>query len=442
MTQYSHYAPMPVPNQAMSSYEELDTSAESRFPSLLGFVTAFYLVAVVTMSTASESTAWVPQVVGIFLGICWVGIGVFAKAQPLAWSRPITLFALFTAWAGTGVLVTSSGDYYWNIYSTSLKVAAVTLITLQCVRTRQDLLVCNLFLGVACLVILYQGIDTIMRSIEYTGAIEKKGARAEGLLISNANDMAEFGIVVAIGSVICIIGYKNLILKAIATLAITAALYMVAASGSRMGMVGLLIASVCTYWYHFRSAAHGQIIKRLILIFLGLSMLGGTVYFVVNSPFFFRLARVASSTEAAQDEPRFQLFIAAMGATIDHPIFGLGLGGFAMNRLGTTRTGEMMISHSTISETLSCTGIPGFLFYFGSRLALYLLIRRTRMLPLTQYDRGVVNMAFPFFWVLCLFDLVAMTYQHRLIWPILGTLCGYLWNLNRQHRSDTVAALI
>ncbi len=438
MTQYSHYAPMPVSNEGLMPYDD-DASSLSSYPSLLGFMTALYLVAVVTMSTASESTSWVPQVVGILLGVSWIGIGVFAKAQPLAWSRPITYFVLFTAWSGTGVLVTSSGDYYWNIYSTSLKVAVVTLITLQCVRSRQDLLLCNMFLGVACLVILYQGIDTIMRSIEFTGAIEKKGARAEGLLISNANDMAEFGIVVATGSVICIVGYKKLILKALAALPMGAALYMIAASGSRMGLLGVGLVMVSMYWYHFRLAGQGAMVKRLFLIVLGISMLVGTVYFIINSPFFFRLAKVATSADAARDEPRFQYFLAALGATLENPIFGLGLGGFALAGLGRTSTGLAHFSHSTVSETMSCTGVLGFLLYFGGRLSYFFLIHRTRKLALSTHDKGVVDLILAFFWAIILFDVVAMTFQHRLLWPMIGATCGYMWSLNRTHSAFPVA---
>jgi hypothetical protein len=115
------------------------------------------------------------------------------------------------------------------------------------------------------------------------------------------------------------------------------------------------------------------------------------------------------------------------------------MGGFALNRLGTATEGFGHYSHSSVSETLSCTGVPGFLLFFGSRLAFYLLIRRARKLPLPAADAGTVNLIMTFFWVLMIFDIVSVTYYHRMMWPLEGAACGYLWNLYRQYGQPAVA---
>jgi O-antigen ligase len=144
------------------------------------------------------------------------------------------------------------------------------------------------------------------------------------------------------------------------------------------------------------------------------------------------LQKTATNLNEILNEPRLVYFITALGITAEHPIFGLGVGGFALGRYGVTREENAgHYSHSTISETLSCNGIPGFLLYFGSRIALYKVLKRTQRLPLPERDRSVVDLLFSFFWSILLFDAVSMTFQHRLMWPLLGAACGYLWNLNR-----------
>lgn len=444
MTQYSNYPIQFAPSMidydaeaALIRNQRFDPEARS-MPTLLGIATGLYLASVALFSTASASTAWIPQAVGALLGVLWVAVGVFAKGQPLAWSKPIMLFVAFTAWSTTGLIVTADTDYFMQIYMTSIKVMGITWIASQCVRTRKDLLVCCFILCIAAVVVLVQGIDTIIRSVQFSAGKDIKGARASGTLLSNANDLGEFGVLVAIASVACLLGYKSILLRLCTTVSLVSALYIVAASGSRMAMLNTLIVAVSLYWYHFRKAGGSDVIRKVLIVCLAMVVLAGSMYYVSNLPFFYRLIKTFSSYDAMQDEPRFQYFISAIIVTIQNPIIGLGQGGFALAGLGRTAEGVAHFSHSTISETLSCTGIPGFLLYFSGRFAFLFLLLRTRKLPLPQRDFAVVNLIVAFFWVNILFDIVAMTFQHRLMWPMIGAACGYLWQLNRTYGSASV----
>ena len=117
------------------------------------------------------------------LGLMWVVVGIFVRAQPISWFKPITLYVAFTAWSATGLMITVDLDYFYLLFMTTLKVMAVTWIALQCMRTRKDFLICCMLLGIAAVIVLVQGMDTIMRSIQYAQAWEAKGARASGTLL-------------------------------------------------------------------------------------------------------------------------------------------------------------------------------------------------------------------------------------------------------------------
>src|ERR1043166_2378141 len=423
MSQISTYNPRllryPVQEPPAMDYAPLPLADpdERLMPSILGIATGLYLLSVITLSTASEATSWIPQIVGIALGVLWIAVGVFAKAQPLAWTKPITLFVIFGAWAGTGALVTIDFDYFMAIYMTTIKVTIVTWICMQCIRTRQDYLTCCFLIGIAGCIILVVSHDQIMRAIEYSGTKEKAGLRVSETLIKNSNELGQVGVLMAFTSISCLLGSKNPVMKVAAAVPLIGALYIVAASGSRQAMVGVIAIAGCIYWYHFRKAQKGSVGKKIIVIFLSLCVLGGTLYYIQNLPFFFRLVNVVSSTDEAQKEPRFQYFLHAIGATIEHPLLGLGTGGFALARYGVNAENVGHYSHSTVSETLSCNGIPGFLLYFGSRLAFFFLARRTQRLPLPPRDLVTVRLMLAFFWGLIMFDVVSVTFQDRLVWP-------------------------
>jgi len=415
--------------------------APGRFPGVLGVLTGMYLASVAMMSAAGEGLSWVPQVIGLTLGVGWIVIGVMFKGQPLRWSAPVLLYVLFALWCGTGLSVTINTPYFMTLFKTILKVALVTWVASQCTRTRNDFLVCCLLLCIAGFVIVATGIDTITRAIAQSSKDAGNAARASGTLINNSNNFGIFGVIVIIGAVACLMGYRNVLLKSVGVTAIACGLYIVAASGSRKAMAGVALSALALYFYHFRKAGSGGFGKKVLVTFLTLVMFAGTAYYLSRLPFLHRFTEVVTSSHQAQKEARYQYFFKALESTAQHPLIGLGIGGFSMHRLGRNASGEGQYSHSSISETLSCTGIPGFLLYYGSQFALYKLIRRVRRLRIPRSDWTMVNLIFVLYWVQLAFGAAAVIYDHRLLYPLIGAICGYLWNLQRDY-ADTAYATV
>jgi hypothetical protein len=413
--------------------EVIPEAPEGRFPTILGFLTAAYLVSVCTMSAGTVS--WVPQVVGIILGVSWVVIGLFLKAQPIRWTWTMTFYFLYLVWAGTGFLITKNQEYFMVLYGTQVKVTLVTWVCFQCVKTRRDFLICCLFLGFAGLLVLVQGLDSIIRAVEFTGTRATKDARASGTLLNNANTLGEFGVMVIVGMTACLMGYKSTIVRALCALLGITGLYIVRASGSRTAMLGVVTLAMAVYWLHFRKAGGSALGRRIMLVILGVLFVAGSIIFVTKMPLFYRLQEVFSSMDNFRKEPRIEYFFRAMDALKEHPITGLGMGGFAIAGLGRSAKGHGHYSHSTISETLAATGIPGFLIYFGCYVSLFMLLRQTRRLPLPPLDKAAVNVIMALFWVLMLFNAVSVIDQNRFIWPLTGAALGYVWNLRQRHSS-------
>lgn len=399
--------------------------AESSLPSFLGILTGLYYVSTVSLSSASYELSWVPQLIGALLGVVWIVVGLCLQGHRIRWSWPVTMLLMYAAWTCTGFLVTADLDYFLSSYQLLLKISVVTWICLQTVRTRRDLMACFIMLGFTTIVVLYQGIDALVKSVELAGVRGVKGARAGTELLTNANSLGQLGVLTLIGAVACIMGHKNLFMRILAIGFGGACIYIIAASGSRMAMIAVVLFAGSIYWFHFRKSGSSTLGRRIVLMFLALFLAFGSIFFLKKMPFFYRFEEAFQSKESLEKEPRVEYFFRALNATAEHPVLGLGMGGFAIARLGENAKHVGHFSHSSISETLSCTGIPGFLIYFSAYFAMYRLIRKTRRLPLPPQDKTMMDIIMSLFSVLILFNIVAIMEQDRMVWPLTGAVLGY-----------------
>jgi len=404
---------------------------------LLAVIGAVYLMSVPMLSRAGEiGLVWLPQALGVVLGVAWLVIGAVIKRQPLVWAPPVTLYLAFCLWSLTGMPLTSAPIIYKIAVITQFKVAAVTWVLSQCIRTRRDLLTCFLFIGIAVTVIYRQGESDIQEALAFKGTELEKSARAGETMAGNANKLGIFSLIVLLGIVGWMVAARGLFLRGLALLPAPFALYTVAASGSRKPMVGMIAAALGLFVFHFRKAG-GAGGKKVFLVLVGLLVLGGSLLFVSRIPLFFRLTETFESEEAFTRQARWIYFLIGMKATAEHPVFGLGLGGFAAEGLAGS---DMSYSHSTVTETLTCTGIPGFLLYFGGMFAMFRMLWKLRKTQLPQRDAALVNVVFVLFLVVLLFNAAAVMYQDRFVWPILGAICGYLAQLKRTHQHPAAFA--
>lgn len=412
---------------------------EPKMPTFLGFASAMFIMSTCLASTASESVSWIPQVVALGVAVLWICVGVILQGQRIRWIKPISLYLLFCGWACTGIIVTIDQDYYLSILKTYWKVALITWILSQTVRTRKDILACCLAITVSSIVVAIVGRDQIQRALEAHKVVgDAAKARANETLLGNANYLGMFAALVVLCGLTCLLAYRSLILKGLAILGALSGLYLVAASGSRTSMLGLACGVVAMFIFHFRKLGLSSTTAKVAAVFFGLGMLVGTGVFITKLPFFYRMVDVLSSKEELMKEPRVRYFFTSLEVISENPVFGLGLGGFALHRLGKTKLGYGHYSHTSVAETLSTTGLPGFLFYFWSLFAMLQLVRRVRKLELPKEERLMANMIMAMFAMIISFNGVAIVDTHRLIWPLCGAFAAYLWNIQQKYAVRSV----
>jgi putative inorganic carbon (hco3(-)) transporter len=156
-------------------------------------------------------------------------------------------------------------------------------------------------------------------------------------------------------------------------------MWMLVLTASRGGMMGIVLSIVLSWWFILRGSSRG----RLVTILMGVVLVVG----VIKAPpvFWERMAtmwndQAAKSNDTAASaeestEGRRLLLIRSIQATVEHPIFGLGLGNFgAYNTSGASET-AWHGTHNTFTQISSESGIPGLLLF----VALFVvMIRHTR----------------------------------------------------------------
>ncbi len=413
---------------------------EPKMPTFLGFASAMFIMSTCLASTASESVSWIPQVVALGVAVLWICVGVILQGQRIRWIKPISLYLLFCGWACTGIIVTIDQDYYLSILKTYWKVALITWILSQTVRTRKDILACCLAITVSSIVVAIVGRDQIQRALEAHKVVgDAAKARANDTMLGNANYLGMFAALVILCGMTCFLAYRSLILRGLAILGALSGLYLVAASGSRTSMLGLACGILATFIFHFRKIGLSSITAKIATVIFGLGLLVGTGVFITKLPFFYRLVDVLSSKEELMKEPRVRYFFTSLEVITENPVFGLGLGGFALHRLGKTKLGYGHYSHTSVAETLSTTGLPGFFFYFWSLFAFFQFVRRVRKLDLPKEERLVSNMIIAMLAMIISFNAVAIVDTHRLIWPLCGGFAAYLWNMQQKYALTSIS---
>ncbi len=202
--------------------------------------------------------------------------------------------------------------------------------------------------------------------------------------IANSNDFAAHLVLVLPFLLLVVLEGRGrlLVLRLGSLLPIAYGVYMIVSTGSRGGLVALLVA-----------------IAFLLLKFPGRVRLAVAVVVPVAAVIMMSVApkyaiqRLTTlfQNESVPDEQlleatgsraaRIQLLKAAALLTLEHPLFGVGPGQFADFRGSEAREngrrGDWSVSHNAYTEVSSEAGIPAFIFFLAAIVSSYWLLNAT-----------------------------------------------------------------
>jgi O-antigen ligase len=197
----------------------------------------------------------------------------------------------------------------------------------------------------------------------------------------------------------------------------------VLASGSRQGILGLVLFYIAWVWFCYRK----EMLHRPS-IFLGAVFgltLGGLVFgtLLSKSAGGERLLSTYKMLSGEQTkgggETRITLYKAAWAAVAAHPFVGIGPSGFL------ARVSGKLMTHSEYMEVATMSGLPGAVMYFSITVALWLrtswILRHTDdplVVRITRLVRATIA-------VLLLSALFRCNYYSKEYWVVMASFIGY-----------------
>lgn len=330
-------------------------------------------------------------------------------------SKPFSFILIYVA--GTcffGIFVSPNLPVHINKATTIIEYTIVAGCILHYCHTRNDsTFLAKLFVFIA----VTMGLSFIIRPQIYMDTIY--GVRYS---YSNSTNPNDFAMILAVGiwAVLYFVSQKRLN-TLIGVVVCAVLVYAEVGTGSRKGMIGILICLLLWIAFCFlplskdNSGILGKI-YRLVVVIFGISAV--VVYFLPQLSDSTLILRFLDFSNDQSNQNRLSMYKEGLEFLSQSPLFGYGFEGF--------RCFKGYYSHSTIVETFVSSGIPLALIYFGAYLniAIELLKARTVSSFNKDYDMEVqrrmtlillLMMAFYAVCVIHIYDLPSFYYFGMII---------------------------
>ncbi len=289
----------------------------------------------------------------------------FCGSSPLLNSRELRLMLFLTAWFVAGVpFAFWRGGSFQVLTQEWFKTLLVfflltqTLVSLRRIR------------AVLWAVILSELVVTAYSVLNPSQSMWVGGrfsGASEGILGWNFLGIA---IALTLPFIVALLVHRPSLAKSvILAAAVGAMMWMLVLTASRSGMLIVAFSLLLTYGLILRRSSFGNLVAIGLVLALALAVCAAPGVFWERIQTIWADSAptnaVSASADASEQERRTVL-ITSVRYTLEHPIFGLGLGNFSVAR--GTETGVpsgWLGTHNTFTELSSEAGIPALLIFFA-----------------------------------------------------------------------------
>jgi hypothetical protein len=213
---------------------------------------------------------------------------------------------------------------------------------------------------------------------------------------------------------------------------------IVAWTASKGAMIGLAAGMFAAYWFVLRKSSRGLGGKAgwLIVFAVVFGVLGtyfATTYVGERIRDF--LETLQSGHGVRSDEIRQRLLLGSIEVFFENPIFGVGYGCVGL----LLRPGGYISPHNTLTAMAACTGLPGWLLFFGPWLVAINRIRRLSKLSIPMTDYKLALTGWILFAMLGFWTLVTELQKFKPFWVCFAGLVAYLAWVERTYHQTTEA---
>jgi putative inorganic carbon (HCO3(-)) transporter len=215
--------------------------------------------------------------------------------------------------------------------------------------------------------------------------------------------------------------------------------WMLVLTASRGGFLDVTFSVILTYWFVLRGSARGRIASLILIALLSISIAKAPDVFFARLQTVLNGSEVTSNETLAADEStegREFLLQRALDYTLANPMFGVGLGNFAViNGTDLQRSDAWFTTHNAFTQVSSEAGIPA-LFLF---LALFATVLKHMKRVGDNFENDVSNNELRLLARATVVSALALgfgglfanlAYDHYFYYP--AAISAALWTLARQ----------
>jgi hypothetical protein len=391
---------------------------------MLAVVACAVAIASVPVFSRQAGLSIIPQLLAL-AAVGMAGVTCFLLGRiPRIHLAVIAYLLLVAMWAFT----VPDDPAYKAQYLSLVKLSVLTMAVHLVIRTPRHLL----FLlgayslsGAVALVLNWSEIRDIRYVVE-SGSANADVTRFEGTF-SNANAAGVFAAFAALSSLIVFYNTRHVIRWVILACGVTSGLVIGGLTGSRTGMLGLLIAGMSVPVLALagkREDLLGKWLKGSLFLLVAAGIALATL---TQLPQFERLTRLTEGADADESTyTRWGMAKECVRIWLDYPVAGAGFQGFQR-----ASWFEGSYSHTTFGEVLANGGVIGFgllgIFYAWPGLQLVLLVRGSP-------NPGVRRLALAFLVYCVIFSassVVAVLHVSRDLVPLWAAICGWLLDFRK-----------
>jgi O-antigen ligase len=347
------------------------------------------------------------------------------KRVPRLHLAVLSYAALIAFWS----LTVRSED--WPGYISLVKLTVMAFALHLVIRTPRHLL---LLLGIYCLsgaiaLLLNWGEIREVRHMMDAGAVSTERMRLDGTF-QNANRAGVFAAAVTVSGLIVFFNVRHRVRWLVLACGVGSGLIIGGLSGSRMGMLGMLIAGFAAPLMATAGDSRNLLVKGVkaaaLAVVAGALLLGT----LSQLPQFERLTRLTEGAAAdGSTATRWGMAQASLKVWAQYPIAGAGYRGFE-------RVSEFpgRPSHTTFGEIIANAGLVGVIligiFYGLPALHLLRFTRHGRNEDLRRLAVGLMVFAAVFF--AC--SIFAILHTSKDLIPLWAAICGVIQEQRSHHR--------
>jgi O-antigen ligase len=420
----------------LTAAEEIPVDQMRSSPLFLRFCLFFTTLIVVLVSANIYAAKWqlvLVQAIVLFMGVATVAFGFVMAHLKIKMNLEVILTFCFWLWSFFGLFIARESQFFMVAYITLTKTVGLYLVYVNIVRSRKDLIWMAFGYVVTMMCVFFMNID-IMEVASAEGVDRSAGS------IGDANGFATFAIFGGLFALMCFHVTKNKILKLLFLCTTPFAIYMVNTSGSRSGILGLIIIVALLYWYYIRPLVAGK--GGLAVAtgnVLGIASTVVVLFILVAGPFWsrvertFGLGKYAGQSEM-QKETRIAMTIAGFKLMLKHPVLGVGYSQFqfAVPEVSPELSG--LVSHNTWSDAGCGGGLLGLGLWLGAWVVLVNRNWKLRKNPyLPPADRGLVAICLVLVFSLTFRSMFFVHIGDKVILPVIAGITGYLSSLSEHY---------